>query len=198
MIMYASLTAGISTIWVCMNWCGAVVTILCFAMRKKTSNLFVRAANAMRRCFIDFGVEIKLNVDSILNKDKETGYVQSHLVQGTIEYPCYRDERGEIKQQTGTIIYIKSALTDNTSVDIREYAKSNPEFPNQTTGDQFFDEAQFESYRKLGYNSIQKPEELGLELSRDIPKESGKVDLKALENAIKQGITKRITFKKLK
>src|SRR6185312_9055870 len=31
-----------------------------------------------------------------------------------------------------------------------------------------------------------------------IPKESGKVDLKALENAIKQGITKNITVKKLK
>lgn len=155
-------------------------------------------ANAMRRCFIDFGVEIKLSVDCILNKDKETGYAQSHLVQGTIEYPCYRDERGGIKQQTGTIIYVKSALTNNTSVDIREYAKSNPEFPNQSTGDQFFDEAQFESYRKLGYNSIEKPEELGLELSRDIPKESGKVDLKALENAIKQGSTKSITVKKLK
>ena len=30
------------------------------------------------------------------------------------------------------------------------YARTNPGFPNQSTVDQFFDEAQFESYRQLG------------------------------------------------
>ncbi|XHR97267.1 hypothetical protein ACFJIV_11790 [Mucilaginibacter sp. UC70_90] len=33
---------------------------------------------------------------------------------------------------------------------------SNPEFPQESTGDQFFNEAQFESYGKLGYLSIDK------------------------------------------
>jgi hypothetical protein len=35
-----------------------------------------------------------------------------------------------------------------------------PDFPNQSTGDQFFDESQFESYRKLGYHSIEKISQL--------------------------------------
>ncbi|MEK8018164.1 MAG: hypothetical protein VSS75_014920, partial [Candidatus Parabeggiatoa sp.] len=30
------------------------------------------------------------------------------------------------------------------------YRRQNPSFPDETTADQFFNEAQFESYRKLG------------------------------------------------
>ncbi|MDP9081873.1 MAG: patatin-like phospholipase family protein [Bacteroidota bacterium] len=112
-------------------------------------------ANAIRRCRIDFGVEIDLDVSRITNKDKETRYSKSHVVQGTIKYP------GK-KQATGTIVYIKTSLTGNETVDIREYFVNNPEFPQQSTGDQFFDEAQFESYRKLGYQSVQNIKQLRL------------------------------------
>ena len=33
------------------------------------------------------------------------------------------------------------------------YASLHPEFPHESTGDQFFDESQFESYRALGYHT---------------------------------------------
>jgi hypothetical protein len=33
---------------------------------------------------------------------------------------------------------------------VHNYGAVNKEFPQQTTGDQFFDEAQWESYRMLG------------------------------------------------
>ena len=33
---------------------------------------------------------------------------------------------------------------------VLDYQRDNPHFPHQTTADQFFDEAQFEAYRKLG------------------------------------------------
>ena len=36
-------------------------------------------------------------------------------------------------------------------VDLREYQKQHPAFPQEPTADQFFDEAQWESYRCLGY-----------------------------------------------
>jgi hypothetical protein len=35
------------------------------------------------------------------------------------------------------------------------YLASNPEFPHQSTVDQFFDPAQFDAYRCLGYESIE-------------------------------------------
>jgi hypothetical protein len=39
----------------------------------------------------------------------------------------------------------------STASDLVNYALTNDTFPQQTTLDQWFDEAQFESYRKLGY-----------------------------------------------
>lgn len=98
-------------------------------------------ANAIRRCRIDFGVEISIDVQPII-KDRST-----HVQTGTIHYP------GE-QQAWGTLIYIKAMLTGDEPADVHEYAKRNPLFPNQSTSDQFFDEAQFESYRKLGYHSL--------------------------------------------
>jgi hypothetical protein len=35
--------------------------------------------------------------------------------------------------------------------DIYGYKSGHSNFPDQTTADQFFDEAQFEAYRELGY-----------------------------------------------
>ncbi|MFT3796134.1 patatin-like phospholipase family protein [Flavobacterium sp.] len=103
-------------------------------------------ANAIRRCRIDFGVEIDLDVAQITEKDPQTQLAQAHFVKGKIIYPN--------RSEPGTIIYIKTSITPINPTDIREYHLKNPKFPQQSTGDQFFDEAQFESYRKLGYNSI--------------------------------------------
>ncbi|GAW67780.1 hypothetical protein GPEL0_01r3800 [Geoanaerobacter pelophilus] len=40
-------------------------------------------------------------------------------------------------------------------MDIFNYDKMHDEFPHEPTGDQWFDEAQFESYRKLGAHSLE-------------------------------------------
>jgi hypothetical protein len=50
------------------------------------------------------------------------------------------------------IIVIKPRVTRDVPVDICQYADVQPTFPQQTTADQFFDEAQWESYRALGYH----------------------------------------------
>ncbi len=111
-------------------------------------------ANAIRRCRIDFGVEIKLDLVPITKKDKDTGFCESHTVKGTIWYP------GDDQSPSGTLIYVKTSLTGKETVDIREYFLDNLAFPQQSTGDQFFDESQFESYRQLGYQSISKAKDL--------------------------------------
>jgi hypothetical protein len=48
------------------------------------------------------------------------------------------------------LVFVKPALTYFAPLDVRAYGDANPEFPQQSTADQFFDEAQWESYRKLG------------------------------------------------
>ena len=50
----------------------------------------------------------------------------------------------------GVLLYIKASLSGDESIDVRHYAKEHPDFPHESTVDQFFDEAQWESYRQLG------------------------------------------------
>ncbi|PRY09835.1 patatin-like phospholipase [Pontibacter ummariensis] len=108
-------------------------------------------SNAIRRCRIDFGVEIQIDLTPVTKRDSGTKYSIHHYAIGKIRYP------GDPPQgASGTLVYFKSSLTGDEPVDVREYAISNPAFPHQSTGDQFFDESQFESYRRLGLHIVEK------------------------------------------
>lgn len=48
------------------------------------------------------------------------------------------------------VLVLKPRLIQSAPLDLFQYQARNPSFPQQTTFDQFFDEAQWESYRKLG------------------------------------------------
>lgn len=48
------------------------------------------------------------------------------------------------------ILYLKATYTGDEPADVRGYAASHPDFPDETTTDQIFDEPQWESYRRLG------------------------------------------------
>ncbi|HTR62373.1 MAG TPA: patatin-like phospholipase family protein [Candidatus Binataceae bacterium] len=48
------------------------------------------------------------------------------------------------------LVLIKPSLTGDEPEDLTNYHGANPSFPQQTTAEQFFDEAQWESYRRLG------------------------------------------------
>jgi hypothetical protein len=49
------------------------------------------------------------------------------------------------------IIWLKPCVFGDMPLDISSYAEANPDFPHQSTIDQFFDEQQWESHRRLGY-----------------------------------------------
>ncbi len=128
--------------------------------------IFDDLGEAIRKCHIDFGVEITINVGSII-PDKETGFSKLHYALGDIHY-----ERARYPLAMGRLIYVKASVTKDMPTDLRNYKSEHPDFPHQTTIDQFFDEAQFESYRKLGYeaarnsiNNMRDSNELPLALS---------------------------------
>jgi hypothetical protein len=51
------------------------------------------------------------------------------------------------------LIYVKPTVYgDAEPRDVLQYKEAHEEFPHQSTGDQFFDEPQFESYRMLGWH----------------------------------------------
>lgn len=122
---------------------------------------FEAVSEVMRMAQIDLGIEIEMD-----GLDEIRIGMQHHAV-GTIHYPGGR---------TGKLIYLKSSLlgddalnatlTDeayvtsrhrnddrlyNSNAYIAHYKANNPAFPHESTGDQFFDETQFECYRALGY-----------------------------------------------
>jgi hypothetical protein len=93
----------------------------------------------IRKCFIDFGIRIDVNLDCI--RPKPGSLSEDHFAIGCIHYP---------EGWSGTFLYIKSSLTGDEPADLREYMARRQAFPNQSTADQFFDESQFESYHRLG------------------------------------------------
>jgi outer membrane protein assembly factor BamD len=56
----------------------------------------------------------------------------------------------ESGREAELLLYLKASVSGDEPEDIRNYHRAHPEFPHESTADQFFDEAQWESYRKLG------------------------------------------------
>jgi GNAT superfamily N-acetyltransferase len=99
--------------------------------------------NAVRRIREDFGVEIDIDLSPL--KPDAARISKQHVAVGTISY----DPRGDQKD-TGILLYLKPTLTGDEPCDIAQYRTRNEDFPHESTGDQFYDEAQWESYRRLG------------------------------------------------
>ena len=128
-------------------------------------------ANLIRLARIDHGIEIKVNVavaqpdhtlspfftvpnelrrraDGTLPPPKEHCAILLDVFAPTVKTSS--DAAAVPKQMTARILMLKPKLIDNAAADILNYQQQQPSFPQESTGDQFFDEAQWESYRKLG------------------------------------------------
>src|SRR5205807_4428430 len=66
--------------------------------------------------------------------------------QGALFWVDYTSQPGT----RSVLLYLKAKLTGNELPDVANYHATHPEFPNESTADQFFDEEQWESYRQLG------------------------------------------------
>lgn len=109
---------------------------------------FEDLGNAVEKCRADFGVDIEIDL-SPLRRQANTGRSTASCAIGRIRY-----DRLESRQESGILIYLKATLTGDEPADILTYAQANPVFPHQSTVDQWFDEAQFEGYRRLGYHVV--------------------------------------------
>ncbi|MBI4888776.1 MAG: hypothetical protein HY824_16885 [Acidobacteria bacterium] len=103
-------------------------------------------ANVLRRVREDFGVEIELDIAPL--RPAADGLARQHAVAGTIHYD------GLDGSDKGTLLFFKPALTGDEPPDVLQYRTKNGQFPHETTGDQFYDEAQWESYRRLGEHAV--------------------------------------------
>ena len=123
---------------------------------------FADLGNAIRRCRIDFKTEIQLDITPFIKKSREDRFSTAHYAVGQIKYSKEHLEKlgwvdPDPEDFKGIIVYIKPSVLEresNLTVDVRQYEIENAGFPQQTTVDQWFDEAQFESYRQLGYHCV--------------------------------------------
>jgi len=101
--------------------------------------------NAIRKCRIDLGINIDLDVSNITPEEAGKPSKQYCAV-GDIHY-----ETTDLSAPMGKIIYFKSSLTGHEPADVKNYSKMHAAFPHESTIDQWFSESQFESYRQLGH-----------------------------------------------
>jgi hypothetical protein len=137
--------------------CRYIVLVDCGADPKPPC--FQDLGEAIRRCRIDFGTEIELNLDCLIGPEPDPArcfvvgkihFSKDHMI--ALE-KCPADDANnddDVEASTGTIVYVKPAVVGRVTADVRQYALENDGFPHQTTANQWFDEAQFESYRRLG------------------------------------------------
>ena len=115
---------------------------------------FSDVENLVRKARIDYDATIEFVEPSCLDPDTcpIASYVAtpdtlsatpdaSHLLLAQITYSP--DERG-------TLLIVKPHISTDMPLDIAGYADSNCTFPQQSTSQQFFSEAQWESYCELG------------------------------------------------
>ncbi len=113
-------------------------------------------ANLVAKARTDFQTEIRFLDDAGLSGLIGTG--PGRRVFGTLDQlldPAHTAIATAAELQypegaPGLLVVLKPTLAPDLPLDLRDYSRQNPEFPQQSTGDQFFDERQWESYRKLG------------------------------------------------
>ena len=99
---------------------------------------------------IDFGYQLDFDATDL---QLINGYSTNYGLLVKIDYTP--DERVVANKQIGWMLYLKLAMLGTESSYVLDYRRENPLFPHQTTLDQFFDEAQFEAYRKLGQSAAE-------------------------------------------
>jgi hypothetical protein len=106
---------------------------------------FEGVGSLIRMCEVDFGHRITLELKDI-RPDKKGRSARRWAV-GRIDY---YDDRGRDILYSGYLIYLKASVTGREDSAIQQYKSAHPDFPHESTGDQFYGEDQFESYRRLG------------------------------------------------
>ena len=91
-----------------------------------------------KACLLD-GINIEIDTTDL--RPDEKNRTKAYFVKGTIHYPGGEE---------GTLFYIKTTMIGSEPEQLQAYRRKHPTFPDETTADQFFNEEQFESYRKLG------------------------------------------------
>ena len=108
-------------------------------------------AGAIRKAQIDLGIPIQFKHPAAFQARPE--FSNRHCFVATIRYS---DVDGTPEKENGRLVYIKASLTGDEPEDVMQYARTHPDFPHESTANQFFNESQFQSYMHLGEHIVEK------------------------------------------
>jgi len=120
---------------------------------------FEDIGNAIRKVRVDLGIPIEFDPDHFdIKARSEDGTPEasgSYWALGRIGYsnvdaPPGMDKDDAAREYDGLLVYVKPCFYGGEPRDVYNYAIRNAAFPHEATSDQWFGEAQFESYRSLG------------------------------------------------
>jgi hypothetical protein len=113
---------------------------------------FEDLGNAIRKIRTDLGIPIDIAKITMAPRARDGKPVTGeYIAVGAIRYSAV--DQGAVD---GTLIYIKPGVYEGEYFprDVYNYSQESLAFPHESTGDQFFSESQFESYRALGRHAI--------------------------------------------
>lgn len=118
---------------------------------------FEDIANLVLKARIDFGTEIEFFSATDLDTLWKGTVWREHFFTPSVGLSRSGDAslalacvRYPGEAECGWLLVVKPRLPQNLPADLAHYALMEPDFPQQSTADQFYDEAQWESTRKLG------------------------------------------------
>jgi hypothetical protein len=116
-------------------------------------------ANLIRLARIDFGIELAIDtgvagdpkLQQIFGLPSEVADRPAKNDKCAVMLNVYDTRPARTTEPRCRIVLVKPKLIQSLPVDVKQYADTHEAFPQEPTSDQFFDEAQWESYRKLGF-----------------------------------------------
>lgn len=118
--------------------------IIAMDAEKDPDYRFESLVHAICYAEVDLGIRIDLRLNTL--NPAETGLAAAHFAIGHIHYP----KTIACPEEDGVLVVLKSSVTSSDSVLIQKFKQAHPEFPQESTADQFFSEDQVEAYRQLG------------------------------------------------
>jgi hypothetical protein len=113
--------------------------IVCFDATNGTDDLEA-VSQALALAQAELGVVFSLERFEDLVHD-DSGFAQSCVAEGRFWYADGHE---------GRLVIAKSVITHDMPLDVLGFRRRDRRFPNHSTGDQLFDDEEFEAYRSLG------------------------------------------------
>lgn len=138
-----------------------VAVVVCCDCGADPTYQFEDLANLIRLARIEFQAEFKLIQpddaaidlshanELFANSPSDLAIEAGKGNQCVLLYEVTYPASGQLPNKT-TLIVIKPRLISSAPLDLVQYHSQHTDFPQESTVDQFFDDAQWESYRKLG------------------------------------------------